>query len=114
MFRGEQLKNFKENGSLLIPHELLRYETRYEADAKCNNEIRGGGTTNKEAPLWAPSGKNLTTPEKYLELVNMIKPDIVQVTANFVSTVGTLNEAFLPFCSKGMPYLESWLYFSVT
>ena len=104
MFRGDQLKNFKENGSLLIPHELLRYETRYEADAKCNNEIRGGGTTNKEAPLWAPSGKNLTTPEKYLELVNMIKPDIVQVTANFVSTVGTLNKAFFtlfdPFVLK--------------
>ena len=64
---------------VLIPHELLRWEGRYERDAKCSNDIRAGGTTNKEAPLWAPSGKNLTTPENYIELARLVQPDLVQV-----------------------------------
>ena len=79
MFRGQNLKSFEKNGSILIPHELLRNVTRYVPDANCANEIRGGGTTNKEAPLWAPSGKNLTTPEKYAQISRHVNADYTQV-----------------------------------
>ena len=79
MFRGEQLEQYKQRCSVLIPHELLRWEGRYTPDAKCNNDIRGGGTTNKEAPLWAPSGKNLTTPDNYIQLARLVRPDFIQV-----------------------------------
>ena len=83
IFRGKALETFKENGSILIPHELLRSVTRYEKDPKCNNEIRGGGTTNKEAPLWAPSGKNLVTPEKYAEIAKMVNADYTQLMNDY-------------------------------
>ena len=83
IFRGKALDTFKENGSILIPHELLRSVTRYEKDPKCNNEIRGGGTTNKEAPLWAPSGKNLVTPEKYAEIAKMVNADYTQLVNDY-------------------------------
>ena len=83
IFRGKALETFKENGSILIPHELLRSVTRYEKDQKCNNEIRGGGTTNKEAPLWAPSGKNLVTPEKYAQIAKMVNADYTQLVNDY-------------------------------
>ena len=83
IFRGRALATFKDNGSILIPHELLRSVTRYEKDPKCNNEIRGGGTTNKEAPLWAPSGKNLVTPEKYAEIAKMVNADYTQLVNDY-------------------------------
>ena len=83
IFRGKALDTFKENGSILIPHELLRSVTRYEKDPKCNNEIRGGGTTNKEAPLWAPSGKNLVTPEKYAEIAKTVNADYTQLVNDY-------------------------------
>jgi len=83
MFRGEQLEKYRQRGSVLIPHELLRWEGRYERDAKCSNDIRAGGTTNKEAPLWAPSGKNLTTPENYIELARLVQPDLVQLMNDY-------------------------------
>ena len=59
--------------------KILRAVNRFTPDSTRNNEVRGGGTTMKEAPLWAPSGKNLTTPEKYIEIANLVCPDFIQV-----------------------------------
>ena len=79
MFRGKNLEKFEMHKSILIPHELLRSGNRYKPDPNYNNEIRGGGTTNKEAPLWAPSGKNLTTPEKYTRISKLVNATYTQV-----------------------------------
>merc|ERR1712141_181512 len=79
MFRGKNLEKFETHKSILIPHELLRSGNRYKPDPNYNNEIRGGGTTNKEAPLWTPSGKNLTTPEKYTRIAKLVNATYTQV-----------------------------------
>ena len=71
-----------QSASVLVPHEMLRFRNRY-LEAKKSNDIRAGGTTMKEAPLWAPSGKNLTTPEAYIKISNAVKPDILQLLSDY-------------------------------
>ena len=71
-----------QSPSVLVPHEMLRFRNRY-LEAKKSNDIRAGGTTMKEAPLWAPSGKNLTTPEAYMHISNAVKPDILQLLSDY-------------------------------
>jgi len=69
------------SASILVPHEILRFADRYR-EAKKSGDIRAGGTTMKEAPLWAPSGKNLTTPTQYMEIARAVKPSVVQLLSD--------------------------------
>ena len=69
------------SASILVPHEILRFSDRYR-EAKKSGDIRAGGTTMKEAPLWAPSGKNLTTPTQYMEIARAVKPAVVQLLSD--------------------------------
>lgn len=68
--------------SVLVPHELLRFQERY-TESKKSNDIRAGGTTMKAAPLWAPSGKNLTTPELYEKISNAAQTDVIQLLTDY-------------------------------
>jgi len=71
-----------DSASILVPHEILRFHDRY-TEAKKSNDIRAGGATMKEAPLWAPSGKNLTTPEFYMKITNAVQPNVVQLLSDY-------------------------------
>jgi hypothetical protein len=77
MFRKEQ-----KYLSILVPHEVIRAQDRY-SESKRGKDIRAGGTTMKAAPLWAPSGKNATTPEDYVKLSNTVKPEVVELLSDY-------------------------------